>query len=86
LVEGGRDPGDVWDEDYFLDTQDTTPSTNSNLKEGDWLKSISVSKVALKGRIATAIVTFLDGYPKVKVSLLKEGGVWKIDRVKDARG
>jgi Protein of unknown function (DUF3828) len=85
LVKNGRDPADVWDSDYFLDTQDGRPDPNSGEKEGDWLKSISVSKVALKGRTATAIVTFLDGYPKVKVSLLKEGGVWKIDRVKDAR-
>lgn len=85
LVKNGRDPADVWDSDYFLATQDPTPNPYSGYKEGDWLKSISVSKVALKGRTATAIVTFLDGYPKVKVSLLKEGGVWKIDRVKDAR-
>jgi hypothetical protein len=49
-------------------------------------KSFSVSKVALKANTATAIVTFLDGYPKVKVSLTKEGGLWKIDKVKDARG
>jgi hypothetical protein len=31
----------------------------------------------------TAIVTFDDGYPKVKVSLSTEGGVWKVDNVED---
>jgi hypothetical protein len=85
LVKNGRDPADVWDSDYFLDTQDPTPSPNSGYKEADWLKNLSVSKVVIKGATATAIVTFLDGYPKVKVSLILEGGVWKIDKVKDAR-
>src|SRR5712692_2521771 len=75
--------GEGFDADYFLQTQDPLPSSQAN-NEADWLKSISVSKVALKGSTATAIVTFLDGYPKVKVSLILEGGVWKIDKVKDA--
>lgn len=29
------------------------------------------------------IVTFLDGYPRVGVSLIREGSVWTINRVKD---
>jgi hypothetical protein len=61
--------GRGFDADYFLQTQDPLPSSQSN-NEADWLKSISVSKVVLKGTTATAIVTFLDGYPKVKVSLI----------------
>src|SRR6266571_7803356 len=77
--------GEGFDADYFLQTQDPLPSSQAN-NEADWLKSISVSKIAIKGTTATAIVTFFDGYPKVKVSLILEGGVWKIDRVKDARG
>ncbi len=77
--------GEGFDADYFLQTQDPLPSSGAN-NEADWLKSISVSKVAIKGTTATAIVTFFDGYPKVKVSLILEGGVWKIDKVKDARG
>lgn len=77
--------GQGFDADYFLQTQDPLPSADAN-NEADWLKSISVSKVALKATAATAIVTFLDGYPKVKVSLILEGGVWKIDKVKDGRG
>ena len=77
--------GEGFDADYFLQTQDPLPSSGAN-NEADWLKSISVSKIAIKGTTATAIVTFFDGYPKVKVSLILEGGVWKIDKVKDARG
>ncbi len=76
--------GEGFDADYFLQTQDPLPSSDAN-NEADWLKSIAVSKVALKATTATAIVTFLDGYPKVKVSLILEGGVWKIDKVKDGR-
>jgi len=77
--------GEGFDADYFLQTQDPLPSSGAN-NEGDWLKSISVSKVVLKGTTATAIVTFLDGYPRVKVSLILEAGAWKIDKVKDGRG
>jgi hypothetical protein len=76
--------GEGFDADYFLQTQDPLPSSNAN-NEAAWLKSISVSKVARKATTATAIVTFLDGYPKVKVTLILEGGLWKIDRVKDGR-
>jgi hypothetical protein len=77
--------GEGFDADYFLQTQDPLPSSDAN-NEADWMKSISVSKVALKATAATAIVTFLDGYPKVKVSLVEEGSVWKIDGVKDGSG
>lgn len=76
--------GQGFDADYFLQTQDPLPSSAAN-NEADWLKSISVSKVALKPTTATAIVTFLDGYPKVKVSLILDAGAWKIDKVKDGR-
>jgi hypothetical protein len=76
--------GEGFDADYFLQTQDPLPSSQAN-NEADWLKSISVSKVALTATTATAMVTFLDGYPKVKVTLIKEGMAWKIDRVHDAR-
>src|SRR5438270_133557 len=61
---------------YFLQTQEDSSVTDRN---------ISISNVAVKGATATAVVTFDDGYPKVKVSLMKEGGVWKIDDVKDGR-
>lgn len=40
-------------------------------------KNISVSKVAVKGTTATAIVSFYRGDDRgVKVSLVQEGGVW----------
>jgi Protein of unknown function (DUF3828) len=67
--------GEGFDADYFLQTQEDSSVTDKN---------ISVSNVAIRGATATAIVTFDDGYPRVKVSLTKEGGVWKIDNVKDA--
>ncbi|SRR6266496_4609091 len=67
--------------DYFLQTQDPLPDPSSDYKEGQWLKSISVSQVSVKGTTATAIVIFLDGYPRVRVSLIKEAGNWKINRV-----
>jgi Protein of unknown function (DUF3828) len=66
--------GEGFDADYFLQTQEDSSVTDRN---------ISVSNVAVRGATATAIVTFDDGYPKVKVSLSKEGGVWKIDNVED---
>lgn len=76
--------GQGFDADYFLQTQDPLPSSQAN-NEAEWLKSISVSKITLKGTTATAIVTFFDGYPKVRVSLILEAGAWKIDKVKDGR-
>jgi hypothetical protein len=63
--------------DYFLQTQDW---------DDEWEKSVSVSKLEVKGPTATAIVTFnAEGYPRVMVSLRQEGGIWKIDRVREAR-
>ena len=66
-----------FDADYFLQTQEDSSVTDKN---------ISISNVAVRGATATAVVAFDDGYPKVKVSLVKEGGVWKIDDVKDGSG
>src|SRR6266542_2552763 len=40
--------GQGFDADYFLQTQDPLPSSDAN-NEAEWLKSISVSKVVLKG-------------------------------------
>lgn len=68
--------GEGWDADYFLLNQDTSGFSEKN---------ISVSKVVIKGATATAIVTF-DQADMVKVSLILEGGVWKIDKVKNERG
>jgi len=75
--------GEGFDADYFFQTQDTLPDLPKD--EPRWVKSMSVSDVSIKGTTATAIVTFLDGYPKVKVTLITEGNIWKIDRVKNVR-
>lgn len=77
--------GEGFDADYFLQTQDPLPGPDSSYKEVEWLKSMSISNVAVKGTAATAVVTFFKGYPTVRVSLIKEGKVWKINNVKDAR-
>ena len=66
--------GEGFDADYFLQTQEETSAT----------ARIVVSNVAVKGATATAIVTFDEGYPRVRVSLVREGGAWKIDNVKNA--
>jgi hypothetical protein len=66
---------DPFDADYFLLDQDTSGYTEKNI----W-----VSKVAVKGTTATANVS-LGGW-KLKVSLIQEGGVWKIDKVKNESG
>jgi hypothetical protein len=66
---------DAFDADYFLLDQDTSGYTEKNI----W-----VSKVAVKGTTATANVS-LGGW-KLKVSLIQEGGVWKIDKVKNESG
>ena len=66
--------GEGFDADYFLQTQEYDSVTD---------KKIVISNVAVKGTAATAVVTFDDGYPKVKVNLRQEGGAWKIDNVKD---
>jgi len=50
------------------------------------MRILSISHVAIRATTATAILTFLDGYPRVGVSLIKEGSVWKIDKVKDESG
>jgi hypothetical protein len=65
---------DAFDADYFLLDQDTSGYTSKN---------IAVSKVVIKGTRATAVVTLPD---VLMVSLVQEGGVWKIDKVKNDRG
>jgi hypothetical protein len=66
--------GEGFDADYFLQTQEDASAA----------KNIAVSNVAVKGATATAIVTLNEGYPRVRVSLVQEGGAWKIDNVKNA--
>ena len=69
---------DAFDADYFLLDQDTSGYSENN---------ISISKVVVKGTAATATVSFSRGVDRgVKVSLIQEGGVWKIDKVNNESG
>ena len=61
--------------DYFL---------RSLRYHSEWENNFILSKPVVKGAIATAVVTFPDGAARVKVTLKKEAGVWKIDRVQNA--
>ncbi|MDQ6785897.1 MAG: YbjP/YqhG family protein [Acidobacteriota bacterium] len=61
--------------DYFMQSQEWGD---------DWENKFTVSKAIVKGATATTIVTFPEGYPRVKVTLLKEAGAWKIDKVQNA--
>lgn len=65
------------DSDAFLQSQDW---------DAAWANTVLVSKLIIKPTTATAIVTFdkATNYPRVQVTLVKEAGAWKIDRVKDA--
>jgi hypothetical protein len=67
---------DGLDGDYFVDAQDF-----DNL----WAKNISVSDVKISGANATAEVLLAgkgDMRRRLKVSLVKDGATWKVDRVK----
>ena len=63
--------------DYFLDAQDF---------DAEWAKTVQVSGGVIKGSTATAVLTF----PKskyfdrkvVSISLVREAGAWKIDKVR----
>jgi hypothetical protein len=65
------------DVDVFLYTQEF---------DATWADGANVSYVRVKGATATAIVTFdaATNYPRVRVTLVKEAGVWKIDGVKNS--
>ena len=65
------------DADTFLRTQEW---------DAAWADTATVSNVRVNGATATAIVTFdaATNYPRVSVTLVKEAGTWKIDKVKNA--
>jgi hypothetical protein len=65
------------DADAFLQTQEWDKA---------WADNANVSNVRVNGATATAIVTFdaTMNYPRVSLTLVKEGDSWKIDRVKNA--
>jgi Protein of unknown function (DUF3828) len=63
------------DVDAFLFTQEF---------DATWGDKATVSYLRINGATGTAIVTFdaTTNYPRVRVTLAKEAGVWKIDGVK----
>ncbi len=64
------------DADYFLRSQQYFP---------EWENNFNISNTVVKGATATTFVTFPDGYSRVKVTLRKAAGVWKIDCVQNAK-
>ena len=75
-----------YDSDYFLEAQRDYPDS-PNL-EDEWMKNLSVSKTIVKGATATLTVSFGENgaLARERVSLVQEGGVWKIDNVKAVNG
>lgn len=65
------------DADAFIQSQEW---------DAAWANSVLVSNLISKPAIVTAIVTFdkATSYPRVQVTLVKDAGVWKIDRIKNA--
>ncbi len=72
-----------YDSDYFLEAQRDYPDS-PNL-EDEWMKNVSVSKTIVKGGAATLTVSFGENgaLARERISLVQEGGVWKIDDVKN---
>ncbi len=71
-----RDEAKGFDADSFVMTQEW---------DKEWANAVKVSKLVVKGAMATAIVTFgTEKYPRIALTLVKVAGIWKIDRVKDA--
>ena len=75
-----------YDSDYFLEAQRDYPDS-PNL-EDEWMKNLSVSKTIVRGATATLTVSFGENgaLARERVSLVQDGGVWKIDNVKAANG
>ena len=61
--------------DYFFQSQEFFAG---------WENDFTVSPPVVKGAGAAAIVTFPGDYPRVRVTLVKEAGAWKILAVHDA--
>src|SRR3954471_15818135 len=71
-----------YDSDYFIEAQERYPDSPD--LEDMWTRNISVSNVAVRGATATAVISFGDNgkLARESVSVIQEGGVWKIDNVK----
>ena len=64
------------DADYFLQSKEY---------HAEWENNFNISEPVVKGATATAFVTFPDDHSRVKVTLRKAAGAWKIDRVENAK-
>jgi hypothetical protein len=71
-----------YDGDYFLEAQRDYPDS-PNL-EDQWVKNMSTSKLVIKGPTAAVTISFGENgaLAKERISLIQEGGAWKIDDVK----
>lgn len=71
-----------YDSDYFLEAQGRYPDSPD--LEDDWTKNMFVSSVVVKGATATLVISFGDNgkLGRERISLVREGDVWKIDGVK----
>jgi len=72
-----------YDGDYFLEAQRDYPDS-PNL-EDEWIKNMSTSKLVIKGPTAEVTISFGENgaLAKERISLVQEGGAWKIDNVKN---
>ena len=72
-----------YDGDYFLEAQRDYPDSPN--REDEWINNMSTSKLVIKGPTAAVTISFGDNgaLAKERVSLIQEGGAWKIDEVKN---
>ena len=75
-----------YDGDYFIEAQRDYPDS-PNL-EDESIRNMSTSKLVVKGATAAVTISFGENgaLAKERISLIQEGGVWKIDDVKSGNG
>ncbi|HEV7699536.1 MAG TPA: DUF3828 domain-containing protein [Pyrinomonadaceae bacterium] len=66
--------------------RDADPFVQTQEWDKAWADTADFSGLRIKGKTATAIVTFdaATHYPRVLMTLIKEGTTWKIDRVRNS--
>jgi len=71
-----------YDGDYFLEAQKDYP--DSPKLEDEWINNMATSKLVIKGATAAVLISFGENgaLAKERISLIQEGGAWKIDDVK----
>ncbi len=75
-----------YDGDYLLEAQKDYPDQPN--VEDEWIKNMSTSNLVVKGATAAVTISFGENgaLAKERVSLIHEGGVWRIDDVKSENG